>query len=122
MAAAQFDIIIEVGVKYERFLVWQGSDGQPIDLSNWTALMQVRQDVKSEIVLAELSTQNNKISLNWDGAFGKIRLFIPTAETKAFTSWTDAVYDLVLFDPSSEGYRLLKGRVRLDPSVTRTAP
>ena len=119
MAAAQFDIVIEENAKYERVIEWQHSDGQPVDLTNYTALMQIRPDAASPTVRCELSTENGRIFLNWEGVPGKIRLFIPTSATSTFNTWTDGSYDLFVFDATGEGSKLLKGRVKIEVAVSR---
>lgn len=120
MPAAIFDIVIEQGAVYERIFSWDDLSGNPIDMTGWTARMQIRPELTSDTVLSDLSTENVGITLNY-GTLGAIRIFISTRETNSF-NWSAGVYDLEVYDPSFECYRILKGKVKIDPQVTRVHP
>ena len=117
MAAALFDIVVEQGAKYERIFSWDDLNSTPIDMTGWTARMQIRSVITSDVVLADLSTENGGITLNY-GGIGLVRLLIRTKETSKF-DWSAGVYDLEVYDLDFECYRLLKGKIKVDPQVTR---
>jgi len=90
----------------------------PIDLTGYSARMQIRPDYTSTTVLVELTPANAGISIT--AATGQINLHISAADTAALT-FTDApaVYDLELIEPGGDVIRLLKGSVTLSPEVTK---
>jgi len=118
MPAAIFDITIEQGALYERIFTWEDIDSMPIDMTNWTARMQIRPTIYDELVLVDLSTENGGIFLNYGGVSGTVRLVIHTRETNEFY-WSMGVYDLEVYDLNFECFRLLKGKIKIDPQVTR---
>jgi hypothetical protein len=88
----------------------------PVDLTGFTAIMQIRQTVQSATVLYEASTANGAIVLG--GAAGTISLTIPAATTNGFT-WNKGVYSLNLTSSGGIVTRLLQGAVVVSPAVTR---
>lgn len=85
-------------------------------MTGWTARMQIRPEVGSEIVIAELTTENGGITI--DPPEGKINLYLSDVETSAF-SFEDAVYDIELVDQSGDVRRDIEGKIKLSPEVTR---
>src|SRR4051794_10079454 len=121
MPATKYNLNWEQGTTATLSLTWEDEEENPIDLSGWTARMQVRQKVDSEVVLAEFTTDNG-IEIN--GPEGEVTVSAPVEVTNTW-EWPgngpikSAVYDLVLIDPSGEAIRLLEGKVKLSGSVTR---
>lgn len=114
--AARLNIVIEQGADLDKTLTWKDSAGVPIDLTGFSAEMDIRDSQPDPITLYELSTVNGRIVLG--GAAGTIQLLIPAADSEAFT-WTSGVYDFELTDTSSKVRRLFKGTITIDPEVTR---
>lgn len=81
----------------------------PMDVSAYTARMQIRATQTSTTVLAELTTENGGIVL---GADGTITLYL-SAEATALLTFTKAVYDLELIAPGSPAIvsRVFEGSV-----------
>ena len=121
MPATVFDIYIEQGALYEGRFSMVDDDDVPIDLTGWTARMQIRAETRSLIPLVDLSTENEGIFLNYNGLSGSIFVRISTRETDSFT-WVTGIYDLELYDTQFECYRVLKGKVKIDPQITRVPP
>lgn len=111
MGAARYLIRIEQGATWKPVLTLRDTN-----LTGYTARMQIRPDIDSNVVLLELSTANGKISI--DGPAGQIKPALTDVETAAIT-WTSGVYDLELIAPGGDVQRLLKGPVEVDPEVTR---
>lgn len=88
----------------------------PINLTGYTARMQIREDITSGTVLISLTTENGGITLG--GVFGTITLLIMASVTAAI-AWTTAVYDLEIISPSGIVTRLVEGRITVSPEVTR---
>ncbi|MGY8903714.1 MAG: hypothetical protein ACKVIH_04105 [Burkholderiales bacterium] len=118
MPAAVQNITIEQGATWPWTLeLHSASEAGPVlDLTGYTAHMQVRSTVDSATVLTELSTSNGRITIT--AGTGLIELLL-TAEQTAALNFESAVYDLEL--RSADGYvlRLFKGEITLDPEVTR---
>lgn len=116
MAAGVYNFTIEQGTTFRRTLTLKDSAGDPINLTGYTARMQIRAEVESTTVLLSLTTSNGGISLG--GAAGTIEWFISDTNTSAITS--EGVYDLEIVNTATnEVTRVLKGKVRLDKEVTR---
>ena len=116
MSAATLDFNVEQGATFSHRLEWKDSREQPINLSGYTARMQVRAKKSSDTVLVELTTANGRISLG--GAAGSIDLEIEAAVTAGF-DWTKGVYDLELESGTGFVTRLVEGSVSVVPEVTR---
>lgn len=116
MPAANFDILIEQGATYDQEFIWKDSEGTGINLTGYSARMQVRQ-VKTETVLLSL-TNGNGITLNYSGN-GSIRIFVSATGTSALTTCNQARYDLELQNADGTVTRLLQGAVTISGEVTR---
>lgn len=88
----------------------------PVDLTNFTARMQIRSDINSADIIVSLTTENGGITLG--GANGMITLLISATATAAFT-FQSAVYDLEIVDAGGVVTRLLSGNITLSQEVTR---
>lgn len=113
-----FTISIQEGATYDVTFVWKDSNRNPIDLTGYTAKLQVKDPGaigESDTVLLEASTSNGRIILG--GATGTIRVLIPAVTTSAL-EWTRGVYDLFLIGPASTT-KLLAGTVAVEPSITQ---
>lgn len=117
MSAGKFDLEIEQGATYRRVFKMQDANKNPIDLTGYTADMQIRMTAKAPSALATLSTVTGEIVIG--GTDGTIQLVIPAKMTSGF-NFAAAVYDLRLTAPDGlERDRLLEGAVTVDPAVTR---
>jgi hypothetical protein len=119
MSAASVDLSVEQGAYWDQQLVWKDANGDPVDLTGYTADMQVRENILSPTVIVELTTENDKITLG--GALGTIDLVLTAAETAALGgdgshSW---VYDLQLNPADDEKVVLARGRFNVVGAVTR---
>ena len=115
--AARYDFYINQGTTWSVSLTYKDDQGVPIDLSNYTAKMQIRLSVESSKVLLELSTTNGKITI--DGPNGRIQLQLEPNDTTSLGLVRRGVYDLELTSPSLIVDRLLEGVVYFNPEVTR---
>lgn len=88
----------------------------PLDLTGYTARMQIRQSIGSPQPLLELTTEDGGIII--DAATGTVERRIDAAATAALT-WTQGVYDLELVDPDGFTTRLAQGSVTVEREVTR---
>ena len=88
----------------------------PVNLTGFTARMQIRETVESTTVLHSLTTENGGITLG--GAAGTIALTISATDTAAFTFDT-AVYDLEVVSGGGVVTEIASGAVLMNNEVTR---
>ncbi len=117
MTAANHDIIIEQGSVFTLNLVYKDSTGTPINLTGYSARMQVRQKYASTTPLISLTSPSD---ITLGGALGTIVAKISASVTKDLTI-KQGVYDLELVPPSgaADAFRLVEGAVTVTPEVTR---
>jgi hypothetical protein len=109
------DLIVYQGATFRKLITWTAEDTL-VNLTGWSARMQLRSRHTSTTVLASLTTENSKIILG--GAAGTVDLNLTAAETAALTR-TKGVYDLEMIDPNGVVIRLLEGSFTLKKEVTR---
>jgi hypothetical protein len=114
--AGEYDLEILQGETYTKQFIWKDSAGTEVNLTGYTARMQVRQSKASDDVLLELTTANGRISLG--GAAGTIDLNLSATVTAAIT-WKRGLYDLELVASNGVVRRLLEGEVTVSKEVTR---
>jgi hypothetical protein len=110
--AGQYDFILEQGATFSRVVTWKDSTNALVNLTGYTAKMQIRD--ASGGVIVSLTDTNGGITLG--GAAGTITITISATQTTAFT-FNTARYDLDIVSGTTVK-RLLKGQVTLDPEVT----
>lgn len=114
--AGVYDIVADQGSTFSRRITWKNSAGTPIDLTGYTAKMQVRETVDSATVLLELSTTNSRITLG--GVAGTIDL-TASATVMAALAWGQYVYDLELTSAGGVVTRVVMGSFTVSGEVTR---
>jgi hypothetical protein len=117
MGAATLNIIIEQGATFDLTATWTDG-GSPVVLTGVVARMMIRKRHSSEEVL--LSVDSDQIGgITIDEVSGVVTVEISATLTAALPGRLRGVYDLELLFPSGRVVRLLKGRVRVDPEVTK---
>lgn len=120
MPAATFNFIddfrIEQGAYREQSFIWKDNLGVPIDMTGYTARMQLRKSVTSSTVILSLTTENGGILI--DALNGKITLVFKEIDTSG-KKITDGVYDLELINVAGNTSRFLEGSFEISPEVTR---
>lgn len=116
MSAATYDFEIEQGATLLKPIVWKDSDGNPVNLTGYTAKMQVRQNVSASDVLLELSTTNGRLSIS--AMSGQVTMIFSATTTAAIT-WSRGKYDLELTALDGTVTRLLEGEITVSKEITR---
>jgi len=116
MSASIYNINIEQGATFTRTITWKDSAGAAINLTGYTARMQIRERVESATALVSL-TSSSGITLG--GAAGTVVITITAALTDALPNMKKGVYDLELVSAGGIVTRLLQGEVVVSPQVTR---
>lgn len=115
MAATVYDIVIEQGATYSQSITYI-DNGTAVNLTGYSARMQVRSTMEAATFLIELTNANGRIALG--GVAGTIVLSIAAADTTAITAGR-GVYDLELVSGSGVVTRLLQGVANITRNVTR---
>lgn len=124
--AGLINLEIEHGASFSHTFYWKNRDGSAVDITGASVLMQIRadQDVAAAHK-ASIASYTRPVGgdLPWflgvdiSGTEGKIIVSLSPAETptvEAGNWW----YDLKVTMPSTEVFRLVQGRVLVDPAVT----
>jgi hypothetical protein len=118
MAAGRYDLYIEQGVTYTKIFTWYDSTNTPIDLSDYTAIMQVRYSVDDDTVIVASDSIPAGIVLTLGGALGTITVDIAASISNAL-DFDIAVWDINLtHTPTGVITRLLEGEVKFSKAVT----
>jgi hypothetical protein len=89
---------------------------EPVDLTGYTARMQIRASLKSEEVLLELTTENGGITIDASG--NTITIYIDATSTAALT-WKQGVYEVEVISTGGKVDSLAVGDVSVKQEVTR---
>jgi hypothetical protein len=108
-----YNITAYQGATYKLDLVWSIGTAA-VDLTNYTAEMQVRESVASSSAVLSLST-DSEITLG--GTAGTINVTVDAEEMQATPAGT-FIYDLEL-NSGGEVTRLIQGNFVIQPEVTR---
>lgn len=115
MGAAIYHIKLEQGSTFNLAATYKDSSGSPINLSGYTARMQMRKSIDDASPIIELTTANGRISI--DGPTGKVTMTIAAGDTATLDAG-DGVYDLELVS-GSVVEKLIKGTFTVEREVTR---
>jgi len=117
MTAGSHDITIEQGATFRLSLIWKDSAGALVDLTGYTARMQVRRRHSSEDPPA-LSLTSAAGDIVLGGTAGTIVVTAAATVTDDI-DFKAGVYDLELEDSTGFVTRLVEGSVTITPEVTR---
>ncbi len=114
MMPGKYNMICSQGATFSKRLTWT-IDGNPVDLTGYTAEMQAREKYTSTNAIFTLSTSDGSITLDDEG---NIDILINADDTESIVP-KDYVYDLEL-NSGAEIYRIIEGKFIVTPEVTRT--
>lgn len=114
MVAAVLNLVIEQNATFRQRWVWRNRMKQPINLTGYTAKMQIHPATGT--MIADLSTSNGGIVLG--GVNGTIDILIEDSVTALMNFAAGATYDFLMIDPSGASSRFLQGKVTLSRGVT----
>lgn len=113
----KYNLYVYRGATFSRVITWKDESGALIDLTGFTARLQMRETVESSTPFLTLTTENGGITLG-DTA-GTITLQATADATSAIVA-TSGVYDLELVAGNGITVtRLIEGLVFISPEVTR---
>ena len=117
VCAGQYNIVADQGATLQRTVTWLDANDQPVNLTGYTARMQVRQRyVSTSTVLSLTSSPAAGISLGTTN--GQITITV-SATSMAAVEAGEYRYDLELVSGSGVVTRLLMGSFTVRAEVTR---
>jgi hypothetical protein len=129
MAAGKYSFTIEQGSTVDFEIAYKDSSSNPIDLTSYTARMQIRPSVGSSTIHMTLSSSLGPCGtgLNMSGSnsaypptSGSIGLYI-SAASSSLLDFSEAVYDLEIASGSGNCAtvtRILEGKIKLSKNIT----
>ena len=115
MAAGNYDILCEQGATFNLVLTWRNPDQSPIDVTGYTAKMQVRVSKSDSTAVLTLQTGSG---ITLGGTAGTITLNASATATNSLDAGT-FVYDLELTSSNGTVTRLIEGSFTVSGQVTR---
>lgn len=111
-------LFIYIGATFNPLLTWTDYSGNPIDLTGYTGIMEIRPYVASDIIIATLGTSAGGLSIP-NPLLGQIQILLTAAQTALLTP-QGAVCDLQLTAPGpGEVDYLIQGQITIQQMVTR---
>ncbi len=101
---------------FELTITWKDSAGTAINLSGYTARMQVRETYSSTTPIVSLT---NGAGITLGGAAGTIAIVISATTTAALAAPFSGVYDLEIVSAGGVVTRLVQGTATVSAEVTR---
>jgi len=117
MPVPQLDLSLYRGDSFTHRLIWQDSTGTPIDLTGYSAKMDVVPAKGSPTTLLALTSP---LGIVLGGVAGTIDIVVSSAQAKIDV--VSSVYDLEMTSPSptSAVTTLVQGAFTVTPDATRT--
>lgn len=125
--AASLNLVVQAGATWTEQLTYKDANGDPIDLTTWSARMEVRASMSAPI--ATMTLLSSDVSpdprLVLGGALGTINIVVEAIDTTAMinnNSETKLVYGLELYKmsgPVEKVLSLLLGEITVSPEVVR---
>ena len=118
MPAGSYNIVCDQGATFGLSMTYKDANGTVINLTGYTARMQVRSKASAPTTILSLSSIS-AAGITLGGAAGTIVINISASGTAALEPG-DYVYDLELVNTSSTAVtRLVQGRFRVSAEVTK---
>lgn len=122
MAAGVYNTTVERGSTFQLTLTYKDASSNLVDLSTWTARMQVRETPASASTILTSEGGSATIAISTTNAATGVLVFSVTpANTTAISpsSLTNAFYDIEIQKTSTgEVRRVLQGKLTISPEIT----
>jgi hypothetical protein len=112
----RFDFTIQSDADLNILATYYDPNQVLINLTGYTAALQVKQDPNDTSALMNLTSQNGGLTMG--GALGTIAIY-SAAFYNALLPFTKAVYDLIIISPSGYISRLMYGNVTVIAGPTQ---
>ena len=114
MAAYQ-ELEIEQGTDWDDELLLVDANGDPVDLTGYTARCDFKRRIEDAAALISLTTGNGRIVIT--PLTGSVLRSLTSAET-ANIEFRNALHDLILISASGIVVRICSGPVTVSPQIT----
>ena len=114
--ASTYNILVDQGSTYTLAVTYKDSSGTAINLTGYTAAMQLRENYDSATAVLSLSSPSSGIVIT--GASGLVTITMSATQTAALSADT-FLYDLEIASPASVKTRLIQGVVVVSAEVTK---
>lgn len=121
---ARVRMVVDQGATFARkFILLLGDDPFPFTaghgLSDWSARMEIREYVDSEVCLLSATTENERLEVYATGTESGYYVRLSAADTASLPEG-ELVYDIELVR-ASDGFvlRIQEGKIKVRPEVTR---
>ena len=115
--AVTYNTVIDQGADWYITFYYDNPDGSPVNISGYTAALQMRTSPLAKTTVLSLSTGGNGIQIN--GPQGRIDVHATNVQTSAITNGKYS-YDLEITSPQNVVTRLVQGTIEVSPQTTRT--
>ncbi len=113
--AGKYSFTVKQGATFGFGITWKDSNGDLVDLTGYTARMQLRYGSVNGDVAIELTTENGGLSI--DELTSSVVVSISAEQSEAILA-RQCVYDLEMVK-DDRVVRLIEGKVKISPEVTR---
>lgn len=105
------NLFVDAGANYSTIITVAASNGQALDLTDYTVKSQMRKSYQS-------TTAYNFTSSIYDPTAGKVRLQLTSTESSAIPAgrW---LYDVEITSPAGNKTRVVEGIVTVTPEITQ---
>ncbi len=118
MASNTYSFEMNQGSDYTIPIRLQDSTGTAINLTGYSARMQVRRTAGACAVIDELSSEGAEARITIEAEGGRLSLRFPHSVTETYPA-ASLVYDVEITAPSGDITRILQGSISISAEVTR---
>jgi hypothetical protein len=118
--AGTYSLYLDAGADFSLRFTVKNADGTIVNLTGYSARMQIRRLHTSATVDLSLTSQSGGLFV--DGSKGNVNLTITNAQTAALcvnNAESVYIYDLEIQSEAGEVTRVVEGKVIVKPQVTR---
>jgi len=113
--AVSYNVTIDQGANWDLNVEYDNPNGTPVNLTGYTAALQLRSLPESATAVLSLSTGSG---ITITGATGLVAISATATQTRAIDEGT-YYYDLEITSPAGVVTRLVQGQAVVTPEVTR---
>jgi hypothetical protein len=113
--AVSYNVTIDQGATWYLNVEYDNPNGTPVNLTSYTAALQIRSLPESATAVLSLSTGSG---ITITGATGLVAISATATQTRAIDEGT-YYYDLEITSPAGVVTRLVQGQAVVTPEVTR---
>jgi hypothetical protein len=117
--AERLDFEHDQGATFSRRIIWKTDTANPlpVDVTGYSARMHVRRTKNADSTIVELTTENGRIALGETD--GRVDLFLDAGTTTTIPAPATYFYDLEMVAGDGFVTRLIEGKLKVKPEVTR---